>query len=227
MWEHEAGGVLLAFSRRFPFLVTIALVAAALGDPFVESVSNTGIFGGSYADNNHLGVLPALFVGGALLLALATLRCAAIWHSSRDDSGAWLKHAARDIAGRSPWYDLVFVLGVQLALLFALESCEQLVAAGTLLGGLAWLGGPILFSLTAHALIGLGCLFALRSLMRAIARTFAALVHAALGLLWVLNARSGDAAVHLFGYLPLALRAQAPNVRQIGGRAPPLLQTPA
>jgi len=44
---------------RLPFLLAVALVAAALGDAFVETVSNSGLVGAGYADDNHASVLPA------------------------------------------------------------------------------------------------------------------------------------------------------------------------
>ena len=48
------------FISRLPFLLAVAILAAGLGDPVVELVSNTGIVGGNYADDNHLGVVPTL-----------------------------------------------------------------------------------------------------------------------------------------------------------------------
>ncbi len=92
----------------------------ALADPVVGSVSNSGILGGRYSDNNHFGVVPTLLVGLTLVLAMLAQRFASI-------------------------------IAMQLAALFALESLEQLAAGGRLLGGTAWLGGPVAFSLSVHA----------------------------------------------------------------------------
>jgi hypothetical protein len=210
-----------------PFLIAAALVAAALADPFVESLSNAGAFGGAYADNNHLCVLPALFAGSALTLVIAAMRCGDVWRSRTNGSGDWFRGTARDIARRSPWRDVPFVFAVQLLLLFLMESTEQMLAGGKLLGGIAWLGGPMFFSLLAHALIGICSLFVLRASMRTIERTFASLVRAALGLLWILSARRPGGTFRYFRSVAPGLRAQSPHARQIGGRAPPLLPTPA
>jgi hypothetical protein len=204
--------------------MAVALIAAALADPVVESVSNTGIFGGHYADNNHLGVIPTLLVGVMLVLEIIALRCLEVLRHSRNGSRDWLVDVARGISKRSPAQDLPYVLGMQLAALFLLESIEQLAVGGKLLGGTAWLGGPLLFSLLLHALVGAGCTFALGSLIRAIVRTFASLVRTAIRFIWLAIARATGGGSRFAGRETPCLRAQSPHVRQIGGRAPPLLQ---
>lgn len=202
--------------------MAVAVIAAAAADPIVESLSNAGTFGGHYADNNHLSVIPALFVGG--ILAIVTLALDS-WSASRA-SDDWLVEAAKSFSGRAPGRDLPCVFLMQLLALFLMESAEQFAFGGKLLGGTAWLGGPILFSLIVHALVGTGCLFALAGFMRGLLRTLASLVRAVAHFIWLAIARPGRC--FRFGRETTALfRAQAAHVNQIGGRAPPLLHTPA
>jgi hypothetical protein len=144
------------FASRLPYLFAVAFVAAGVGDPVVESVSNTGIFGGNYADNNHLGVVPTLCAGLFLAMEIIALRLFEALRRSTNGSRDSLLDIARNIGSGTVVRDFPMILALQLLALFALESTEQLVAGGKLLGGTAWLGGPILFSLAAHASIG-GC----------------------------------------------------------------------
>lgn len=211
-------------TRRI-YLVAVALVAAALGDPVVESVANTGVLGGRYADNNHLSVIPALVVGASLVLIVLAARCIDVLRSAAS-SGDWLLEAARIFAARSPSRDVPAVFVMQLVALFLMESSEQLALGGKLLGGTAWLGGPIVFSLLAHGLIGAGCLVALGSFMRAMLRTLAALVRIVIRFVWLAIARESGG-FGLGNCETPSFRARSTFVYQIGGRAPPLLQTPA
>lgn len=213
-----------AFVIRLPFLTAAACIAAALADSVVESVANTGIFGGHYADNNHLGVIPAFLVGVIVALEFAAMHVVAGLRRSAHGADTWLRYAARAIAERSPVPDLPFVFAMQIVALFLLESAEQFAVGGTALRGSQWLGGPIGFSLLLHASACVGCTFALRSVMCALARTFATFI-CAIRFVWLAIARASGHHV-CFNVRPAAcLRAQSPHVRQTGGRAPPLLQT--
>ncbi len=213
------------FASRLPYLFAVALVAAGLGDPVVESVSNTGIFG-HYADNNHLGVVPTLLAGAVAVAEVLVLRFVEAWRRSTDRSSGSLIDIAKDIGSRSVAREFPVISALQLLAVFALESGEQLVAGGKLLGGTAWLGGPILFSLIAHAIVGGLCTFALGASMRAIVRAFASLVQTAVRFIWLAVARASAGPFRLDRRAVWFARAQAPHVREIGGRAPPLLQTP-
>jgi hypothetical protein len=216
------------FVSRLPFLFAVAFVAAGLGDPVVESLSNTGMFGGHYADNNHLGVVPTLLAGAIVAVEVLVLRFREAWRrSSSGVSDSLIDIAiARDIGSGSVARDFPLIFGLQLVSLFALESAEQLVAGGKLLGGTAWLGGPIVVSLIAHAIIGGLCTFALGAFMRTIVRAFASLVQTAVRFIWLAVARSGAGPFRVGRRVTSFARAQAPHVRDIGGRAPPLLRTP-
>jgi hypothetical protein len=214
-----------AAASRFPFLIAVALVAAAIADPLVESISNTGVLGGHYADDNHTGVLPTLLAGVLLILEIAAVRCFQDLRSSGGRSLDPVADVARGFSTRSPAQDLPCVLALQFAILFMLESTEELVFGGKLLGGIAWLGGPICFSLLTHALIGSGCLLLLRRLMRAMSTALVSLVRIAIELILIARDLGERGAVLRRRDVPPHLRAQSPHARQIGGRAPPLLQT--
>ena len=189
---------------RLSLLAAAALIAAAVGDVTVESLANTGIFGNGYSDHNQLTVVPTLIAGVLLALELLAVRVfGSLCRGTR--GGDWLVDAASTF-GRLGLGDVCFGVALQLAALFAMESTEQLVAGQGLLGGVVWLGAPVAISLAIHALIGAGCTLLLAYAMRALvvaAKPLRTLAYAARG-------------------VTLVTRAQAPHVRQIGGRAPPL-----
>ena len=212
-------------ATRCSFLIAAALIAAAVGDPVVESIANTGVLGGHYADHNHLSVLPALFAGLAFALALVVWRCLSVWHAT-SGSRDWLIDMATACSERACATDVVCAFVMQLVALFLMESAEQLALGGKLLGGTAWLGGPIGFSLIVHALIGAACLFALGAFMRALVRTFASFVRALVRFVWLSIVR--PLVFARFGRDEASRPASGTlRVRQIGGRAPPLLITQA
>jgi hypothetical protein len=161
----------------------------------------------------------------ALFLEVVGLRCLEMWRRSAPRSRDWLVDAATIISSRAPARDFPYVLGMQLTALFVMESSEQILLGGKLAGGTAWLGGPVAFSLLTHALIGFGCVLLLQWCMRAIQATFASLVSGAIESFLIARARKAPGAFLWGRGEPHYWRAQAPHVRQIGGRAPPLLQT--
>ena len=207
---------------RLPFLLAVALVAAALGDAVVESISNSGVFGRGYADDVHAGVVPTLVAGGLIALEFARRRCMEIVR--RGDArrrSDWILDLARRYSPGSPGRDLAFVFCLQLLTLFAMETAEQLAFGGKLLGGTAWLGGPIAFSLIAHALICVGCTFALAWFARTTLATVALFVRSALEFIVLAIAR---ATAHLLAGRSERVahrRMQDPHARQSGDRAPP------
>jgi hypothetical protein len=207
-----------------PYLVAIALVAAAVGDPLVESIANAGVFGGSYHDGNQLSVVPTLVAALALGFWLACRRAVAVWRQSRDGRRDWVIEAAQRGNSGSPLRDVPVVLATQLVAVFAMEALEQLVTRAPLETGLSWLGGPVAFSLTVHALICIALTLALARLCGAIVATVDSLVRAALA--FVLAFAQAPPAVRFVARrCATQARAQAPHVRQLGGRAPPLAST--
>jgi hypothetical protein len=214
----------VGIALRFPFLLAVALVAAAAGDALVETISNTGIFGRGFDDNNHLSVIPALVAGLLLWFTITAARSFSLFRrGSTLGRGDWLIESATNLARESPLRDMPLVLGLQLLSLFAMESIEQLAFGGRLLGGTVWLGGPIAFSLITHAILGAGCTLLLAALVRAILATVASLVRDAIDAILFSLSRDGGRTFVKRDADEVLPRAQAPHLRQFGGRAPPAL----
>jgi hypothetical protein len=196
-------------SLRLWFALAAAVVAAALADPCVEAISNAGAFGrAAFTDHSNLDVLPALALGAGLLGALLVARI----------RGELLRASGDALRGGiAQLLPAIFV--IQIAVLFTMETLEQLVVAGHLMGGTIWLGGPAAFSLAVHALFCVAAAYALAALVHTLARHTVRVI------------RSIRAIVErrLHGAAPLAVRAwQAPLVPRlapilcrIGNRAPP------
>ncbi len=215
-------------ASRLPFLLAVALIAAAIGDPLVETISNAGAFGRGYADNNHASVVPALVAGAGLALLVIAGRCVSLLrHGSALRRGDWLVDGVACLARQSPLRDVPLVLALQFAALFTMESVEQLAFGGRLLGGSAWLGGPVAFSLIAHAALGSGCTLLLAALARSILATFTSFVRDAIESILFSLARDGERAFIRRREGAALPRLQAPYVGQLGGRAPPRLLTAA
>jgi hypothetical protein len=212
---------------RFPFLLAAALVAGAVGDVVVEGVSNTGTFGSGYFDHDHLSVIPVLVAGLALVLEVAVLRLMALLRGTASQArpDRLIDVAARFSTG-SPLRDLPLVFGLQLAAVFAMQNAEQLAASGMPVGGLGWLGGPLVFALLVYAATAAACTVVLGFLARAILVAGTALIRIVLELVLALVDRDVRAWLGRLTDVP-CVRAQAPHVRQIGGRAPPRFPTPA
>jgi hypothetical protein len=140
---------------RVWFCVAVAAIAAAVTDPLVERASNAGVFGpGSYTDHSNWDVVPALCVGFVLAGTCVAFRVREVLWSSRGSLVSWLREAPRDLdAGRLVRL-LPAAFAMQIATLYLMETTEQLVVHGRVLGAAIWLGAPILVSLAAHAV---GC----------------------------------------------------------------------
>jgi hypothetical protein len=213
----------LAWSR-LPFLIAVALIAAALGDPLVETIANTGLFGHGYADNNHLSVVPTLIAGALLAFALIWRRCLELLHRPVEHRD-WLVEIATRISARSPLQDLPYVLILQFGALYVMESSEQILSGGSLLSGTAWFGGPIWFSVLTHVLLGTACTVLVARAMRSIVKRCATLIRIALEFLLDAFSRQGTGAFARHGHNARPFRLQNVHVHQLGERAPPLLAT--
>jgi hypothetical protein len=115
------------------FCLAVALTAAALVGPLVEYLADAGAFGHqSFTDRSNADVLPALCIGGlvaaALVLALARrlVRPSAAVPS-------WAREAAE--ATRISRSQMLATFGMQIAVLFVMETCEQIAIWGHPLGG--------------------------------------------------------------------------------------------
>lgn len=142
------------------FCLAAAVVAAAAIDPGVEWMANNGLFGpGQFTDHSNLDVIPALLVGlffSAAFVAGIVRRFAQVV-----DTGSIVKLAPA-----------IFV--VQLAVLWSMETVEQIVVIGRPMGGTIWLGGPAVVSLALHAAGCLGFTWLLARLLRWSALTIVA-----------------------------------------------------
>jgi len=212
---------------RGPYLFAAALIAVALADPVVESISNSGLVGGGYDDDNHLGVVPTLLIGALLVLTIVALRCLRILRRAASGERDWLLEAATAFSKRTASADVPYVVAMQLIALFALENVEQFATTGTFVGGAAWLGGPCLFSLVIHALAGAACTWSIGAFMRAVSRSFASFLETAIRCMWIAIGRARGAGALARRRTARIQFSQSPHVRQIGGRAPPLLAIPA
>jgi hypothetical protein len=189
----------------------------------VERLSNTGFFGsGQFTDQSNIDVVPALGVACLLLLLLiaGAVRRAAPRHRA---APVWLRGCASASSDRHLPKLLPAVFALQLAVLWSMETLEQIVVAGHPLAGTIWLGGPVLFSLLAHAL---GCVvltWALARTVRWSAQTIVEVVALICELL------CGIASAHVAPRrraLELAAhRFLEPLLARLTARAPPFLPT--
>lgn len=196
-------------SIRFWFCMAAAVIAAAIADPIVEALSNAGVFGpGRFTDHSNLVVIPALLAGATVLLAYIALRVRRA-----------LLRASSEALRTHVTCLLPAIVALQVAVLFVMETLEQVVVAGHPMGGMIWLGGPWWFSLSAHAITGIAITFALKHLVCVCTRTTVRVIRQ----LRALAMRA------LHDPKPLALRRRnaafarplAPVLCRIGNRAPP------
>ncbi|HEX3468911.1 MAG TPA: hypothetical protein VHT05_12610 [Candidatus Elarobacter sp.] len=208
---------------RLPFLLAAALIAGGLGDPLVETIADSGAVGAGYHDTNHLGVLPALLCGLVVAVEFVLLRAWALLRRDAHDGRGWLNGFAGRFHVRPPLHDVPYVFALQLVVVFAIETLEQIVSRGPLELGLSWLGGPVAFSLGVHALIALTVTLVLAALARALAAALASIVRLAFG--WIALVRARPAVPPRYDRRGEAafVRRRLLHRRRIGARAPPHL----
>jgi hypothetical protein len=181
-------------------------IAAAIADPIVELSSNAGWFGhGQFTDRSNLDVVPSLLTGiGLLVLYLITK--AGVLAAERS--------LARSILRRLP---AIFVL--QILTLFVMETLEQLVVYGHLLGSAVWLGGPLPISLAIHAAICVAVTFAIARSARKLAVTTLRVIR----LMRALETFFVHSAGVVASYRPrtVCLNEFLRALRRVGERAPP------
>ncbi|HZO92521.1 MAG TPA: hypothetical protein VFB22_02035 [Candidatus Baltobacteraceae bacterium] len=213
-----------AGNARLLFCLAASIVSAALADPLVESLSNSGAFGpGRFTDHSNGDVLPAL--GAGLLLAtlfvFGLVRRTFVAAPLRR-TPAWLhaSHAALPVRAAIRLLPATFAL--QIATLFVAESVEQLAVAGHLLGGTVWLGGPAFASLSIHATVGLAVVVVLARLLDWIARGIVDVIVSLRRLVLAWDSLSPLPAL-LARFVP-PVGSQAPARAAAPGRAPPTLR---
>jgi hypothetical protein len=144
--------------------IAVAALAAALGDLFVESLSNHGVFGlGHYTDGSNADIAPIGTAGSVLLLGCL------FFHVRRAlalSAGAqYRRELATALAPRTIARMLPLILLLQIVVLWAMETAEQYLVVGHGLGGTIWLGGPTAASLLLHAAICFTVAIATRRLL--------------------------------------------------------------
>jgi hypothetical protein len=151
------------------FVCAAALFAAVVGDAVVEGISNSGIFWrGRYTDGSSLDLLPVFLLAIAALIATQVLSLVAQARETGLSTRSLIVSTSRLLAPRAMLRLLPIVFGLQLCMLFSMETTEQIVVYGHLFGGVLWLGGPVAFSLLLHAGIAIGATFALSHVLRAL-----------------------------------------------------------
>ena len=155
----------MASGKRIVFALAAAIVAAATTDPLVEHLSNAGLFGaGTFTDRSNADVIPALCAGAFFSLAFVVLAVMRLLGSG-DRVASWLREPAHDLDALCVRRMLPLVFGLQLVVLFVMETAEQRFALGHLLGGTIWLGAPAPISLCLHLV---GCVLVSFVLSRAL-----------------------------------------------------------
>ena len=204
-------------SIRLWFCLAVAVIAASVSDFCVELASNAGWFGsGDYTDHSYLAQIPAILIGAVLIAAHLASRAVIAFSNPATVRGSLLQASDRALrSGLGRLLPLTFVL--QIAALYAMETVEQYVVQGHDLGGLIWLGGPVLVALAANAIFTIGFTFFIACAIRALARTA---IRAILHVLESERAYS-DAPVVARTLERVAILRSVPVACRIGERAPP------
>jgi hypothetical protein len=203
------------------FCLAAATLAASLSDIMVESASDRGWFGpGQFTDHSLWVIGPAVLTGIAFVLMHLCLRVREALSHDHKPTPNWLQ-LARDAVGRRVliWTPLIFAL--QIAVLFAMETAEQVVVYGHTLGGALWLDGPVAISLLVNAAVCMLVTCAAVWLVRALADATVQFVK--LVLLFATLRERGIGSRYL-AYRPKVTFAQSTRAFcRIGERAPPFL----
>lgn len=201
------------------FCLAAGVAAAAVIDPIVERMSNAGVFGpGSFTDRSNLDVIPAISIAGALSLLFV---CLSAWRllSRKSYPPQWVRASSRAVNGHSALAFVAPVFITQIAVLFVMETLEQIVVAGHPMGGFIWLGGPIAVSLLLHTA---GCLASTWLLWRALHWSAGTLAQAVRWALRILAETIVDPPkIHARAWRTERPRFIEPFLRRLKGRAPP------
>ena len=169
-----------AFSPIFALiLASAALCAADLGHGVITMLGASGLVTGTYGSYYHEAVVPALL--GALICA--TIVAAATFGKALARAagfrGDWLTSFVERIARINLLLLIPLVFSLQLALLFGMESAEQIAAFGRPLGIGAAMGAPLPLALSVHAFAAILLCATTILFARALGRAARALTHAA------------------------------------------------
>ncbi|MBV8074566.1 MAG: hypothetical protein JO140_03975 [Candidatus Eremiobacteraeota bacterium] len=206
---------------RFLYCLAAGVIAAALADPLVERASNAGLFGpGNYTDHSTIDVLPTLILGAlfALWFLVVRLRAACV---SRAAIGCWLHASNRLLAPRAVVRLLPAVFALQLVTLYVMETIEQQIVAGHVLGGTIWLGAPVAIALSIHALFCAAIALSIAWVLRVLAHAALQIVRLVLELATFVRDELVSACLH---FEPPHIRRYAASVPcRICERGPPFV----
>jgi hypothetical protein len=160
----RSGTASLGTATTLLFVGAVAAFGAACGDLLVESLSNHGFFGpGQFTDGSNVDIAPIGIVGSALLLSCLLFR---VRQTLAYRAGArHRRDLTAALAPRAIALMLPMILGVQVGVLWMMETAEQYLVIGHGLGGTVWLGGPPAASLCIHTAICLVATVATRRLL--------------------------------------------------------------
>ncbi len=209
----------MSWPIRFGFCTAIAVIAAAIADPLVESASNAGWFGpGLFTDHSNLDVAPVLLAGVLLLAAHFVLKArAALANGNGRDHDLW--HQAGYALGSGVWRLLPAIFGLQMLTLYAMETAEQYAVWGHSLGPTIWLGGPLPVSLAVHAIICVAVAVTIARWVRALTATTLRFIRLIRALATFAPQPAGSVATRTRD--AVNFRRPAPVLCRIGERAPP------
>jgi hypothetical protein len=209
----------MSWPIRFGFCTAIAVIAAAIADPLVESASNAGWFGpGLFTDHSNLDVAPVLLAGVLLLVVYLVLKArAALENGSGRDRDLWRE--AGHAVGSGVWRLLPAIFGLQLLTLYVMETAEQYAVWGHSLGPMVWLGGPLPVSLAVHAIICVAVAVTIARWMRTLTATTLRFIRL-IGALATFAPQPAGSIASRTRY-SISFRRPAPVVCRIGERAPP------
>jgi hypothetical protein len=218
--RREVPNGLSRFSVRLWFCLAVSVIAAAIADPVVEYASNSGWFGpGNFTDHSNLDVLPVLLAGLVFAGLHVALRIRAAL--TRPAPAPNLLRDSDDALGSSFPGLLPVAYGLQILVLYAMETCEQFAVSGHGSGGTLWLGGPVFVGLFAHAVTCVLACFLGARVVRTLARTTLRVLRIVRALA-TFPARAPAAIVYR-GRACVPYDRSAPLLCRIGERAPPLL----
>jgi hypothetical protein len=153
------------------FVCGVALLAAVLGDAVVEGISDAGsLWHGDYTDQSSIDLLPVLLLAVAATIGALGL---IVLHQAREHGHSprsIMISSARVFMTRNVVSALPFILALQFAVLFVMETAEQVIVYGHALGGAVWLGGPVAASAVIHALFSVAIAFWLANRVRVAAK---------------------------------------------------------
>jgi hypothetical protein len=205
---------------RLWFCAAVAVIAAAVADPMLEFASNHGWFGpGTFTDHSNLDVLPSLAFGMFFAALCLVMRARAALDTRQGFPHGNLLQATRRALKARPSALLAVAFPLQLAVLYTMESVEQLAVYRHELGGTIWMGAPVGIALTVHAMVCVLVAWMVAATVRSLSAVTVRLIrrftaHRRVTPQLVLNRRASCALA----------RISAPVLCRIGERAPPLLQ---